>query len=150
MKTLCIVPCGKQKVWDKRPEAGPTPARDVYTGNFTTQHRKYAEQFYPHSWCILSAKHGFLLPDDVLEEGYDVKFGDGSPEEINDQALADQVKRKHLDEYETIVALCSCAYRRHIEKAFPGKALKAPLAGCRDQEEMMQRLRRAMDRGHPL
>lgn len=29
MKTLCIVACGKRKIWDKNPIAGPTKAECV-------------------------------------------------------------------------------------------------------------------------
>jgi len=62
MRTLCVIPCGKTKIWDKKPDAGSTNARDVYIGPFAKKCREYAEKFYSTSWCILSAKHGFLFP----------------------------------------------------------------------------------------
>ena len=37
MKTLCIVPCGKKKIWDDNPNAGPTKARESLHRTF----RKY-------------------------------------------------------------------------------------------------------------
>jgi len=47
MKTLCIVPCGKAKIWDKNPKAGPTMAKQVYTGPFAKKCQEYAELYYP-------------------------------------------------------------------------------------------------------
>jgi hypothetical protein len=47
MKTLCIVPCGKTKIWDKNPNAGPTKAEYVYVGSFAKKCREYATTFYP-------------------------------------------------------------------------------------------------------
>ena len=35
MKTLCIVACGKRKIWDKNTNAGPIKAEYVYIGSFT-------------------------------------------------------------------------------------------------------------------
>jgi hypothetical protein len=66
MNTLCIIPCGSAKIWDKDSDAGPTAAQYVYTGGFSMNCKQYAMMFYPNSWCILSAKYGFLLPDDVV------------------------------------------------------------------------------------
>ena len=56
MKTLCIIPCGSKKIWDKYPDLGPQKARDVYIGPFAKKCREYAETFYGESFCILSAK----------------------------------------------------------------------------------------------
>jgi len=42
MKTLCIVPCGNWKIWDKNPKAGPTKAEYVYIGPFAKKRRVYA------------------------------------------------------------------------------------------------------------
>jgi hypothetical protein len=58
---LCIASCGKEKIWNKNPHAGPTKAQDVYIGSYAKRCAAYAKEFYPSSWCILSAKHGFLL-----------------------------------------------------------------------------------------
>ena len=44
-KRLCIVPCGKRKIWDEKPNAGPTPARKTYTGVFARTCIMYAEKF---------------------------------------------------------------------------------------------------------
>lgn len=47
---LVIVPCGQEKIWDKKPDLGPVPARDVYTGAPFKVNREYAEiMVKPHS-----------------------------------------------------------------------------------------------------
>ena len=66
MCTLCIVPCGNRKIWGKYPDKGATKAKDVYIGPFTSKCGKYAMHFYPDSWYILSAKYGFLHPEDIV------------------------------------------------------------------------------------
>ena len=72
MNTLCVTPCGSKKIRDIFPEAGPTPARDVYIGPFAQKCQQYAQGFYPLEWCILSAKYGFLFPDDIVPGPYNV------------------------------------------------------------------------------
>jgi len=47
MKTLYIVACGKLKIWDKNPNAGPTKAEYVYIGSFAKKCVEYAKRFYP-------------------------------------------------------------------------------------------------------
>ena len=52
---LVVVSCGSQKIWDKYPSAGPTPARDVYTSSVFKASCRYAAHFAKR-WVILSAK----------------------------------------------------------------------------------------------
>jgi len=42
--TLVIVPCGRSKIWDKNPDAGPTVAKDAYAGSPFKVNRRYAER----------------------------------------------------------------------------------------------------------
>ena len=49
MSTLCIVPCGRKKIWDKFPNHGPTEAKFVYIGPFASKCKEYAEMFFPSS-----------------------------------------------------------------------------------------------------
>ena len=60
MRTIALVGCGKSKL------SVPAPAKDLYTGTLFRMVRAYAERFCT-GWGILSAKHGFLLPDEVIE-----------------------------------------------------------------------------------
>lgn len=67
MRRLCIIPCGKKKIWDKYPDYGPMEAKDVYISPFGKACQAYATMFF-ENWVILSAKHGFLRPNDIVLE----------------------------------------------------------------------------------
>ena len=59
-----------RKIWDINPFAGPTKAKYVYVGPFAKKCKEYAQKFYPSSWCTLSAKYGFLFPNDIVPGPY--------------------------------------------------------------------------------
>ena len=118
MKVICIIPCGNRKIWDKNPNAGPTRARDVYIGPFAKKCKEYAEKFYPSSWCILSAKYGFLFPDDIVPGPYNVTFNDKRTNPISVEELSKQVKEKGLDRYEKILVLGGKKYVSMVRKVF--------------------------------
>jgi len=99
MKTLCIASCGKSKIWDKQPHVGPTRAKNVYVGPFSGACGRYAEKFYPGSWCILSAKYGFVFPDELIPESYNVSFNDRRSNPISAVELCKQAQEKGLLEY---------------------------------------------------
>jgi hypothetical protein len=65
-----IVPCTKQKVWDKSPNTGPVQARDAYLGPAFRTWRAYAEDS-GSPWFILSTKYGLIEPD-VSSSNYNV------------------------------------------------------------------------------
>jgi len=131
MKTLCIVSCGGKKIWEKNQCAGPTEARFAYTGNFAKKCRQYAERFHPSSWCVLSAKYGFLFPDDIIPGPYCVTFNKKSTNPISVASLSAQVSEKGLGRYDEIIVLAGKEYVRVVEDVFPGKQVNAPLAGLR-------------------
>lgn len=68
MKTVVLVGCGKAKL--------PYIARaeDLYTGALFRKARAYAEKF-GDEWGILSAKHGLILPNQMIEP-YDLCLDD--------------------------------------------------------------------------
>jgi hypothetical protein len=94
---LVIIACGKSKIWDKHPSAGPTPAKDVYTGWHFAADRRDAEKLGYDDWMILSAKYGFIRPDSIIPEAYNVTFSDRSTNPISVQDLGKQVKEQRLD-----------------------------------------------------
>ena len=53
MVALVIVPCGKSKIWDKKPEVSNVKARDVYTGAPFKVNREYAENF-GFDWALVA------------------------------------------------------------------------------------------------
>jgi len=150
MKTLCIVPCGKRKIWDKKPELGPVKAKEAYIGVFTKKCMEYAEKFYPNSWCILSAKHGFLFPEDIVPGPYDVTFNNPKTNPISIDELKRQAKEKALEKYEVIVVLGGKKYVNIIKEVFSNKEVKSPLSGKGGIGKMMKILKEAVTKGKTL
>lgn len=147
MRVLCIIPCGDKKIWDKKPNLGPQKARDVYIGPFATKCREYAEQFYPSSWVILSAKYGFLFPEDIVPGPYNVSFNKKSTNPIPVKELRYQAERKGLFKYEKIVVLGGKKYTQIVKEVFSNKEIYVPLSGCRGIVDMMGKLNDAIKRG---
>ncbi len=140
MKTLCIVPCGKKKIWDRNPNAGPVAAKDVYIGHFSIKCKEYAEKFYANSWCILSAKYGFIFPEEKIPGTYDVSFKDKKTHPIGVDDLKLQTEQKRLNNYDRIVVLGGKSYVKVIRNAFKGKIISNPLANCKGLGYMMHYL----------
>jgi hypothetical protein len=99
---LVIVPCGRVKIWDKDPDHGPAAAKDAYTGILFRLNRAYAER-YGNDWVILSAKYGFISPNFVIPESYEVTFNRRRSSPITSRELRRQVKP--LDRYSVVVGL---------------------------------------------
>jgi len=149
MKTLCIVPCGKRKIWEKFPDAGPLKARDVYIGPYASKCIQYAQFFYPESWCILSAKYGFLLPEDIIPETYEVTFKKKWTNPISINELGYQVNEKGLNSFKELVVLGGKVYCDLIEILFEGKNIHKPLWGS-SLGPAIKRLNKAIKSGEPL
>ena len=147
-RTLCIISCGGKKVWDDTGETGPRPARDVYTGSYVRGNQEYAERFYPHSWCILSAKHGFLLPGDIVPENYNQRMG--GPGSVRTDVLREQIEQKGLDRYDEIVVLAGREYVDAVKNAFPDTVVRAVFEGVGGIGKQMSVVREAMGRGEVL
>lgn len=139
-KTLCIVPCGSKKIWDKNPDAGHTPASEVYIGSFSKKCQEFAQKNYSDSWNILSAKYGFLSPSDIIEGPYNVTFNDSKTNPISIQDLKLQKIQKELDVYDKIVVVAGQKYTKMVENVFQGKKVENPLEGCKGIGFMMGRL----------
>lgn len=114
---LVVVSCGDEKIWKRRPDAGPTVARDAYTSSKFKKSRLYAERFAP-TWVVLSAKYGFIDSDSTVPENYNVTFSD--PDAIPLVALRAQVVAKGLTRFTTVGVLGSNMYWEKAEKAFEG------------------------------
>ncbi|QQK81211.1 hypothetical protein HUG20_15735 [Salicibibacter cibi] len=150
MTTLAILPCGNKKIWDKEGEVGPVFARDAYIGTFHRLCRAYAEMFHPQ-WVILSAKHGFLQPDDTVLGPYNVSFSHKSDAIISMNCLAEQVQKKRLNDFQHLVVLTGKKYKPIVEKSFGSHAdIEMPLLGSRGIGEMQQKLKQAVKEEKPL
>ena len=101
-KTLALVGCGREKRDD------PSEARSLYTSTYFQKKRQWAEGC--HSWRVLSAEHGLVLPTTVLEP-YDTAMGD--LDEAAAQGWGEEVMdtlRSQLDEFDEVVVLAGRDY----------------------------------------
>lgn len=130
MRTLVVVPCGSSKVWAKRSDAGAVPAKDAYIGGPFVMNRRYAERF-GDEWVILSAKYGFLAPDDLIPGPYEVTFKRKRTNPIGFDALRRQEGERSLGAFDVVIGLGGAEYRAAIEAAFADKGLELrfPFAG---------------------
>lgn len=150
MKSICIIPCGRKKIWDLKSDAGPTRAKDVYIGTFTRKCQEYAEIFYPNAWYILSAKYGFLSPKDIIPGPYNVTFNKKKTNPISNEELFIQANTKRIDKYNYIVVLGGKNYVDRIAKVFSNQKVLAPLKNCKGIGYMMGKLNDAIIRNHPI
>ncbi|AKG91841.1 hypothetical protein GAH_00828 [Geoglobus ahangari] len=147
---LCIVPCGSFKIWDVKPDAGPTKAKDVYIGSFAKTCIEYAEKFYPNSYVILSAKYGFLFPDEIIPENYNVTFNDPKTNPVSVEELRKQAEEKGLMKYEEIVVVAGSKYVRVVKRVFAGKKILTPLRGLGGMGSMISAMKKAIAEGREL
>ena len=146
---LCIVPCSGKKIWDKYPYIGAVRARDAYIGPLTRIAIRYAERFHRGSWVILSAKYGFLNPDDVVPGPYNVTFKRKRTNPIGIEKLIKQAQEKGLYKYDVIVVLGGKDYVEVVNKVFQNKRVVNPLKGLAYGEKV-KRLKEALLSGRPL
>jgi len=114
---LVIVSCGDEKVWKRHPHAGPTAARDAYASSPFKKSRQYAEHF-GQQWLVLSANYGFIEPEFIIRENYNVSFYDANA--VSATTLREQVAAKDLAQFTTVGVLGSETYWRRVVEAFDG------------------------------
>ncbi|TVP84348.1 MAG: hypothetical protein EA344_07390 [Alkalicoccus sp.] len=149
MNSLCIVPCGRKKIWDEHPELKEVPAGNAYTGTLHRKSRTYADVFCSDV-RILSAKHGFLALTDKVGENYDLSFHSSRKSIISVRELRLQVIRQNLLQYDRITVLTGKKYRSFLEKVFPGVTVNYPLIHCRGIGYILRDLQSAVDTLAPL
>ncbi|AGE78733.1 TPA: DUF6884 domain-containing protein [Bacillus thuringiensis] len=149
MKRLCIIPCGKKKIWDKHSDYGPMEAKDVYISPFGKACQAYATMFF-ENWVILSAKHGFLRPSDIVLENYDLAFDSKSDEVISIEQLQKQMVDKSLLQFDEIVLLAGKKHKKVVTKLYPEEMITYPLEGCKGIGYMLQRLKEAVKEGEEI
>jgi hypothetical protein len=116
MKSLVVVPSGRRKIWDMKENARPTKAKNVYTGPPFKENREYAETF-SDKWVILSPKYGFIEPDFIIPEDYNVTFKNPKTNPISLSKLKEQAKDR-FSEYPCIVALGGTTYANLVIETF--------------------------------
>ena len=108
-----IISCAKQKIWDKTPNAGPTPAKDAYVSTYFRKCRAFAEK-YGTGWAIFSAKYGIIFPDFTIHKNYDVSFKTGSTSLVETK-LEQQLVEMEIEKYEAVISLCGQSYYKKLE-----------------------------------
>lgn len=111
--------------------------------------RAYADRF-GDAWVVLSAKHGFVLPDFVVPGPYEVTFKRPATAPVSVVTLQAQIEELGLDRFATVVGLGGKEYRTAIAAAFaPHPAqLVFPFAGL-PIGKAMQATKRALAVGDP-
>lgn len=150
MTTLVIVPCGRAKIWDVEPKAGPTPAREAYRGAPFKVNKEYAVRFADR-WVILSAKYGFIDPDFSIPANYNVTFTLSETCPITSAELQRQAGEEGLLGFQTVVALGSTTYAQMVREAFRGSAASVitPMAGL-PLGRAMAEVKRAIEERRPF
>jgi len=107
MKKVALVACVKSK------RDSPTQARRLYNSTWFRKARAYAES-KSDVWCILSAKHGVLPPDRVVEP-YDQTLYDFTASERRAWAKeALQTTEALLSPDDEVILLAGRRYREYL------------------------------------
>ena len=94
-RVLVVVPCGRSKIWKRDPARGSVAAAEAYTGTPFRLNRQYAERF-GDGWMALSAKYGFIAPDFIIAELFEVPFKRGTSLGLPKQPSPLPKRRHHL------------------------------------------------------
>ncbi|MEU1251578.1 DUF6884 domain-containing protein [Micromonospora arida] len=122
---LVIVPCGTAKL-DR-----PAPAGLMYTGSYHRACRRAADRLGGRL-LILSARHGLLTPDTVIEP-YEVRMG--QPGAVTAPTLYAQARRLGIDMAGTVTVLAGRDYADPASAVWPHA--RRPLDGTRGMPEQM-------------
>ncbi|MFI9528016.1 DUF6884 domain-containing protein [Micromonospora rosaria] len=125
---VVIVPCGTAKL-DR-----PAPAGCLYTGSYHRACRRVADRIGGRL-VILSARHGLVTPDTVIEP-YELRMG--QPGAVTVPTLRAQARRLGIDVAGTVTVLAGRDYADPVTAVWP-HAIR-PLDGTRGMPEQMARL----------
>ncbi|MFJ9567173.1 DUF6884 domain-containing protein [Streptomyces fuscichromogenes] len=126
---LVVIPCGSRKL------GSPARSADMYVGSYHRACRRAADALRPDLLLILSARHGLLDLDDVIEP-YDTPHG--APDAVTSQVLLEQATRRDLLGLDPVVALGGARHVSLVRSVWPH--VRTPLAGARGMGEQMARL----------
>ncbi|MGW7264495.1 DUF6884 domain-containing protein [Streptomyces sp. NPDC054842] len=126
---LVVIPCGSRKL------GSAARAADMYVGSYHRACRRAAEALRPALLLILSARHGLLDLDDVIEP-YDTRHG--AAESVTAEILLEQAASRGLLPRDPVVALGGARHVSLVRGVWPHTLM--PLAGTRGMGEQMARL----------
>jgi len=129
-KTLALVGCGSEK------QNKSAEARLLYTSTYFMKKRTWAEGC--HAWRILSAEHGLVNPDTILEP-YDTAMSDlseGAAQKWGKEVM--EALRPELSDFEEVVVLAGSDYYAPIGDALENTeaTIHWPFEGKRLFEQM--------------
>lgn len=148
-RELCVVTPSLRRAWDSEPQF-PIRAGRAFTGSFSKKCQAYAERFYKGSWCLLDPAHGFVWPEEVIRRPHQRCLYRLETEPLRVEQLRLQVRRRQLDDYDTVVVLGGKRFILLVEESFPARRVRAPLAGLGGIGEMMRALNDALASGERL
>ncbi len=123
--TVLVVGCGKAKIWDTKPCVGRVAAKDAYTSSLFRLCRRHAEKHHPHTWVILSAKHGILHPDTKIAK-YDISLDTEAEETLRRRINTQWVKL--FPRALKVKSLAGAAYTAMLRASIPqGVRVEVPL-----------------------
>ncbi|WP_369221359.1 DUF6884 domain-containing protein [Streptomyces sp. R39] len=126
---LVVIPCGSRKL------GSPARAADIYVGSYHRACRRAADALHPDRLLILSARHGLLDLDDVIEP-YDTPHG--AADAVTSQVLLEQATTRNIVHLDPVVALGGARHINLLRAVWPH--IHTPLAGARGMGEQMARL----------
>ncbi|MFF0290755.1 DUF6884 domain-containing protein [Streptomyces sp. NPDC005262] len=128
---LVVIPCGSRKLGRR------ARAADMYVGSYHRACRKTADALQSDRLLILSARHGLLDLDDVIDP-YDTPHG--AADAVTDQVLLQQATLRDIVRLDPVVALGGARHVSLVRTIWPHA--RAPLTGTRGMGEQMARLAR--------
>ncbi|MBG7697038.1 hypothetical protein HCJ76_02710 [Streptomyces sp. MC1] len=126
---LVVIPCGSRKL------GSPARSADMYVGSYHRACRKAADALHPDRLLILSARHGLLDLDDVIEP-YDTPHG--AADAVTSRVLLEQATVRAIVGLDSVVALGGARHISLLRSVWPH--VHTPLAGARGMGEQMARL----------
>ena len=129
--TICLVSC----VWSKK--ASPALAKDLYQSSWFFKARTYVE-LVGSCWFILSAEHGLVHPDELIEP-YDMTLSTvGIAERRNWSRRVQQQMDERMPDARCIVVLAGKRYREFLMNYLGGRAatVHVPMAGMRNGQQL--------------
>ena len=123
MTTVCFVGCTKRKL------SVPARAENLYTPSIYFRLAARLAQKLGIRWYILSAKHGLLRPEQVIEP-YEATLAGAAPAQI--RAWSERTRPAVVDaigDSDRVVFLCGRAYYAGLLPLGAGVEVGTPLAG---------------------
>ncbi len=132
MTTICLVSGSKSQL-KTRALAGR-----LYTSTLFQRASRYAMQKCDR-WFVLSARHGLVAPDEVLDP-YKITFNDLSDQERFEwaQNVMKFLLRERITAHDTVIILASAVVREYLVPVLKGRRfhVEIPIQGMNAVEQM--------------